>query len=157
MRGLRHWLAVGILGLPLTVCGFDVTYGSFFTVRGVTQKQGKPVLPTTRGKYVNVRVLDKETVDFLRACTENCVQQGADGQTEVTSLRAAKTREGMWIAEVAVDKRWLLTFLIFQNPTGYGVVAPEAVAIKQKSWRRQVEQQLAEAVTRLQTEEQHAL
>ena len=150
MHGLRHYAAVGLLLLPLTACGFDVTYGPFFTVRGVKQKQGRPMMPVTRRKYVNVRVLDKETFDFLRTCTANCTYPGGRGETVVTSLRAAQTREGMWIAEVAVDGHWLLTFLVFQNPVGYGVVAPEKVQFKNPGWLRTIEKQLRGEVDRLQ-------
>ncbi|MBR4592565.1 MAG: hypothetical protein IKO35_05095, partial [Elusimicrobiaceae bacterium] len=56
------WCLLSVLGLR----AFDLQYGSLFQVSGITLQNGSPVLPLTRGKYVNVRVLDKDTFDFLK-------------------------------------------------------------------------------------------
>ena len=145
---------VGLLLLPLRICALDVAYGSFFTVRGVTLKNNRPVLPITRGQYANVRILDKKTFDWLADCKEPiCKQEASGGQIEVTAIRAAKARSGMWIADISVDSRWLLTFLVFQNPQKYGIVVPDVIRIEDTGWHRQVEKQISEAVDRLKQED----
>ena len=129
-------------------------YGSFFRVQGITIEQGRPVLPLTRKKYTNVRILDEETYRWLLACqTELCSQSSVEGKTEILSLRAAKTRPGMWIAQVSVDQRWLLTFLVFKNPDGYGFVVPDTVLITNARWREQIERQLVDKLEHLGKEE----
>ena len=120
----------------------DLQYGALFTVRGITLEKGRPVLPTTRGKYVNVRVLDKDTYRFLKTCTSVCVQNGAEGNVEISHIRAAKTRANMWIADVSVDKKWLLTFLVFKNEKGFSFVAPGTLEIADKDWLTRVQRML---------------
>ena len=149
----RRISTVGVLFFPLCACALDVTYGSFFTVRGIAQKDGRPVLPLTRGQYANVRILDKDTWASLSACKSTlCRQKASGGETEVVSLRAAKTRPGMWIADISVDRRWLLTFLVFQNTRGYSVKAPEVIHIENEDWLHQLKQRILDAVARLKTE-----
>lgn len=138
---------MGIALTALPSCAWEVVYGPFFIIRGITRERQRIVLPLSRKKYANVRVLDEKTYRWLQACqTERCHQPQAQGQTEVVSVRAAQTRQGMWIAEVAIDQRWLITLLVFQNPTGYGIVSPEVMEITQADWYRQVQQQVNLAV-----------
>ena len=145
----RTLLVVLVVCMPLSVCARDVGYGPFFKVLGVTQEQDRLVLPLTRGKYANVRILDGKTYRWLLSCTETlCQQPDAKGNIEVQSVRGAQTRPGMWIAQVAVDQRWLLTFLVFQNPKGYGVVAPDTIVITQPSWYERLEQEVTGQVDR---------
>ncbi len=113
---------------------FDLQYGSLFTVRGITLSKGRPVLPLTRGKYVNIRVLDKATFDFLKTCAPSCVQEPAVGNVRVQQLRAARTRPDMWIADVAVDERWLLTLLVFKKPDGFSFIVPQDLKVLQRRW-----------------------
>ena len=112
---------------------FDLQYGSLFTVRGITLEKDRPVLPLSRGKYANVRVLDKETFALLKTCALSCVQEG-EGKIQLRQLRVAKTRPDMWIADVAVDERWLLTFLVFKNKDGFSFIVPQDVHILQARW-----------------------
>jgi len=151
----RTWAAaVWLLITALPVCALDVRYGPFFTVKGVSVKQGKLELPLARKKYANVRILDEETYRWILSCDpQGCVWQNAAGVTQIQSLRAAQTRPGMWIAQVAVDKRWVLTFLVFENPDGFGFVIPEEVAVNDRAWQTRTEAQIAAEIRRLQEEE----
>ena len=147
---LAAWLIVGFL---LPACALNVRYGSFFTVKGITVKQGHLIMPLARKKYVNARILEEETYRWLLACsTQECSQPDAVGKTEVYSLRAAKTKPGMWIAQIAVDGRWLLTFLIFENAADVGVVVPEEIRISDDSWHKQIKKQVADEIIRLKKE-----
>ena len=112
---------------------FDLQYGSLFTVRGITLVKGRPVLPLSRGKYANVRVLDKDTFALLKTCVSSCTQEGV-GKIQLRGLRAAKTRPDMWIADVAVDERWLLTFLVFKNKDGFSFIVPQDVRVLKARW-----------------------
>ena len=149
----RRIAAAGLLFFPFSACALDIAYGSFFTIRGVTQKDGRPILPVTRGQYANVRILDQETFAWLAACkAARCTQEDTGGQIEVTALRGAKTRKDMWIADVAIDSRWLLTFLVFQNLQGYRIVVPEVIRIEKAAWLQQLKQQISAAIDRLKAE-----
>lgn len=132
------------LGCTLGLRALDLQYGTLFTVRGITLEKGRPVMPTTRGKYVNVRVLDKDTYQLLKRCTSPCKQQEAEGKIEIVHLRAAKSRPGMWISEVAVDKKWLLTFLIFKNENKFSFIAPDVLAVSDTNWLARVQTALQE-------------
>ena len=143
MARLRQ-AAVVILCL-LSVSGgfaFDVQYGSLFKVKGIKLKNGLPVLPLSRNKYANVRVLDKETFEWLKGCALFCKQTEAPGKIRVLSVRAAKTRPGMWISEVAVDQKWLFSFLVFQREKQVDVVDPEGVEILDKAWTDRIYKEL---------------
>ena len=156
---LRRTLTVlFVFVLCSSACALDVVYGSFFKIRGVELRQGRPVLPLTNKKYTNVRILNEETYRWLSTCKSAvCSQPDVRGETEIFSLRAAQTRPGMWIADVAVDGRWLLTFLIFADAQGYNVVVPDVVLITQSTWLRQVEQQVTQAVIRLHEDQGYAM
>ena len=134
------------LGLFLFCCqgvgAFDLEYGTLFRVSGIALKQNRPVLPLTRGKYANVRVLDKATFETLKACPSLCRQEKGEGELQIRSFRAAKTRAGMWIADVAVDQKWLLTFLVFQKEGQFSFVVPQAVTVLDPNWLSRVEQLL---------------
>ena len=120
---------------------FDLQYGSLFRITDIKLEHGRPILPVTRGKYVNVRVLDKATFELLKTCAPACTQEG-EGQTEIAAFRAAKTRPGMWIADVAVDHKWLLTFLVFAHKDGFSFITPEPVAVSDTKWLARVKQAL---------------
>lgn len=126
-------LAVILLS-ALGLRAFDLQYGSLFTVHGITLHKGRPVLPLSRGKYANVRVLDKGTFEFLKTCAPACVQADAGGKVRVHHVRAAKTRPDMWIADVAVDERWLLTLLVFKHKDEFSFVLPQDITVHQKAW-----------------------
>ncbi len=130
-------LAVILLS-ALGLRAFDLQYGSLFTVHGITLHKGRPVLPLSRGKYANVRVLDKSTFEFLKTCAPACVQADAGGKVRVHHVRAAKTRPDMWIADVSVDEKWLLTFLVFKNKDGFSFIVPQDVHILKERWLNEI-------------------
>ena len=99
-------------------------------------------MPTTRGKYVNVRVLDKDTYQLLKRCTSPCKQQEAEGKIEIVHLRAAKSRPGMWISEVAVDGKWLLTFLVFKHENKFSFIVPDVLDMADVNWLTRVQNTL---------------
>ena len=135
-----------VLGLCLLgavwLRAFDVQYGSLFKITGIGLEKGRPVLPLSRGKYANVRVLDKSTFDLLKTCAPACKQESAAGEVRLQEVRAAKTRPGMWIADVAVDGKWLLTFLVFQQKDGFSFIVPQDVVVQDEAWLTRVKTQL---------------
>lgn len=135
-----------VLGAVLLAAGalraLEVQYGTLFTVSAITLENGRPVLPLTRGKYANVRVLGRETYRLLQHCAPVCRQEGSGERTEIFSFRAAKTRPDMWIADVSVDGQWLLTFLVFKNKDGFRVIAPKDITVSDQDWLARVEQML---------------
>ena len=138
------WVVVW-LGCVASLHALEVQYGSLFRVQGIELKDNRPVLPLSRGQYANVRVLDKETWEFVRTCKSPCTQT-ATGEIEVFSLRAAKTRPGMWISEVAVDKKWLLTFLVFKEGKKFGFITPQPVTIQDSAWLDKLHRLLQERI-----------
>lgn len=126
----------------------DWQYGELFEIRGIERPQGHPVMPLTRGKYANVRVLGKETFDLLHTCQQKLCKQAAQaGAAEIASWRAARTRPGMWIADVAVDGQWLLTFLIFQTNQKIRFVVPDCIQVLDQDWLSGVEALLQARLT----------
>lgn len=145
MRFLRRAaFALAVLFCPWTLRAFDVLYGSLFQISNVSRLEGKTLLPLSRGKYANIRVLTRETLRFITACPEPCVQDAGAGKIKAEEFRAAQTRGGMWIADVSFDGKWLITFLVFQNKNGYAVKPPENFLFLDKNLRRRVEKILTD-------------
>ncbi len=144
----RAGLAAVALLLPWQLRAFDVFYGSFFQVVNVSRRAEEAVLPLSRGKYANIRLLDRETLHFLNGCTGRCVQDALAGNIAVEEFRSAQTRGGMWIADVSFDGKWLITFLVFQNKNGYAVKPPEDFLFLDDKLRRRVEKTLTELAAR---------
>lgn len=95
-----------------------------FTISGVTRADGKIILPAERS-YQNIRILDKSTYDFVSSCTQRCVQPLTEVIPTVVEMRPAKTRAGMWIVQVAFNRAWLITFLVFQKGNDFSVKPPQ--------------------------------
>lgn len=139
----RASLALAVLSCPWNLRALTVSYGPLFEVLNVSRPADKVTLPLSRGKYANIRILTRETLDFVKTCPEPCVQEAGSGEIKVEEFRAAKTRGGMWIADVSFDGQWLVTFLVFQNKNGYSVKPPEDFRFVQDDLRRRVEKTLA--------------
>ena len=140
-----------VLALCLLSAGwlraFDLQYGKLFCVTKLTQEKGKVILPVTRGKYNNVRVLDKETYRLLKTCGPSCKQESAGGAVSIKQIRAAKTRDNMWIADVAVDDKWLLTFLVFRKESKFSFIVPQEVRFNDENWLAQLKTLLQTCIT----------
>ena len=137
-------VAIGCM-LP-ALRAFEVEYGSLFKITDVVLSDGLPVLPLSNGKYADVRVLDKETFDFLKTCPARCKQPAVNTGTVVSAIRPAKTRENMWIAELEVDGKWLLVVLAFGKGDDVSVVFPPSVTVLNEKWRKQAAKQVLDAV-----------
>lgn len=117
------WVFLLLLFTP-ALYAFEVQITRSFTISGLTHVEGKLVLPSERKKYHNIRMLDKETYDFVSACPTPCVQTLADVTPSVIEVRAVQTRRNMWIAQVAFGRAWLITFLVFQKENDFEVKPP---------------------------------
>ena len=152
----RTVLTFYFLFVSCGLCAFDLQYGSFFTVRNIVLKQGQPVLPLARGKYANVRVLDKDTFLFLKTCVGDCRQESVSAAPALFEIREALTRPGMWIADIYFDGKWLITFLIFQNKSGFDVKEPDDFVFLDKQLKKEVEKMLSSAAARMERKERSA-
>ena len=107
-----------------TLHAFVVEVPGSFTISKVTHQEGKVVLPAERN-YQNIRILDKATYDFVSSCVERCVQPLTQVTPVVMEVRSAKTRANMWIVQVAFNRAWLITFLVFQKGNDFSVKPPQ--------------------------------
>ncbi|MDO5765250.1 MAG: hypothetical protein Q4P84_06095 [Elusimicrobiales bacterium] len=140
----RAVFALAVLCWPWTLRAFDVSYGSLFQVANVSVSADKVTLPLSRGQYANIRILTRQTFDLVKSCSGLCVQDAGSGEIKVEEFRAAKTRGGMWIADVSFDGHWLVTFLVFQNKNGYAVKPPEDFRFLDKKLRSLTEKTLTD-------------
>ena len=139
--------AVVLIGLiSPALRAFEVQYATLFKITDVQKVDGLPVMPLSNGKYADVRVLDKETFDFLKTCNTVCKQPALEAGKVLPNIRPAKTRENMWIAELEIDGKWLLVSLIFRKGKDLSVKFPPSVVILNKKWQKQVEEQLLAAL-----------
>ena len=118
------WVLLLLVVAP-TLHALDVAVGSSFKILEIVRSDGKISLPVERDKYYNVRILNKETFDFVQTCTEPCVQNLSDVIPSLQELRPAKTRENMWLATVNFKNAWLVTFLVFKRGDSYSVKPSE--------------------------------
>lgn len=159
---MRFWgravfVLAAVFGCSCNLRALTVSYGDLFEVSGVFRAADKVLFPLTRGKYANIRILTRETLEFVKACPEFCVQDAGSGEIKVEEIRAAKTRGGMWIADVSVDGHWLITFLIFQNKNGYGIKPPDEVRFLDKGLLVRTEEALASSADKLRAKEETPL
>lgn len=114
-----------LLVLAPALHALDITADSSFKILEIVRSDGKVSLPVERNKYYNIRILNKETFDFVRTCTEPCVQNLSDVRPFVQEVRSAKTRDNMWLAAVNFANAWSVTFLVFKRGNEYTVKSPE--------------------------------
>ena len=113
---------------------FKVQYGNFFTIDRVRVEQGLPVLPLTRGKYETVRIVGKDTLEYIKNCRgavekEVCTQPAAERVT----LRAGEIipvpeNPCQWRVEVVFDGQWLVQALAEKAGEQYKITYPRAFA-----------------------------
>jgi len=130
------WVFLLLLFTP-ALYAFDVTVLRSFTISGLTRANGKLTLPLEHKQYYNIRVLNKETYDFLLSCKEPCVQLQADVTASVVEVRCAQTRKHMWIVQVAFGRAWLVTFLVFQKGNNFSIKEPEHFTFMSKELAEQ--------------------
>ena len=117
-----------MLFLVPTLHALDITVGSSFKITKVVRTGGKIELPAQRNKYYDIRILNKETFDFVQSCTEPCVQPLENIVPIVSEARPAKTREDMWIVPVHFNRAWCITFLAFKRGEDVSIKSPSDFA-----------------------------
>lgn len=135
-----------ILFLVPALHALDVTVGSSFKITGIVRGQDKVQLPVERDKYYNIRILSKHTLDFVRGCEAPCRQVLEPVSPSVEEIRPAATRENMWIASVAFNREWLVTFLVFKTQQEWTVKAPADFMFLDKNLETQTRELILKAV-----------
>ena len=141
-------IVLGMMFSSPVLWGFKVQVGSFFEIDKITYKKGRLVLPVTRRKYHNVRVLDKETFVWLSSCGEQtiCKQALAEASFQIEQIRPAQTRPDMWIADVSFGDKWLITFLLFKNGNDFSLQVPKVFKFLDVQLQTQVFKELVARV-----------
>lgn len=132
-----------------SACAFTFSYGNLFDVKDVKNQSGALMLPLSRGKYKNVKVLSKDVYDFLLSCPGDCLYNAPGTAFASTDYRKAFTNERMLIADVDFNGEIILTFLVFKNKDGFSVKSPQEAVFKDQKLEKQVRAyltQLAESV-----------
>ena len=144
---LKRILLAGVLCcLAMPVCAFTFSYGTGIKIQGVEIKSGKLLLPITRKKYRNVKIVSKELFQFLKKCTDECVYPVAEIKITSVDYRRSFTSEDLMIAEVELNQELILTFLVFQKANGISVKAPETVQFTNPMLYGEIEKYLTELI-----------
>ncbi len=125
------WVLVSLMGMAPALHALDVSYGK------------------ERKKYYNVRILDKDTYRFVASCQAPCMQEIAKVDVTVCEVRAAKERPDMWIADVAFNQDWQITFLVFKQGDTYRVKSPIHLIFVQQALKKRTEEAIVAAVKEL--------
>lgn len=139
---LKRAPALLLLLFAVPAGAFTFSYGNFFDVKDVKNEGGALVLPLARGKYKNVKVLQKDVFDFLLQCRQACRYPVQEAQFVPADFRKAFTKEDMLIADVDFNGEITLTFLVFKNRNGFWVKTPEEAVFKDKKLEKRVKKQL---------------
>ena len=139
------WVLLFLFLAP-ALYALDVTVGSSFKILNIARVDGKIHLPIERDKYYNIRILNKETFDFVRTCAEPCRQAFTDVVVQVQEMRPAKTRENMWLATVSFKNAWAVTFLVFKRGEKYAVKFPEHFVFLDNALRARMQTAIVKAV-----------
>lgn len=136
-------LCLGVLWAG-PVCAFTFSYGNLLEVKDVQNKNGTLMLPITKRKYNNVKVLAKKVYSFLEQCKKDCRYETAGKKFEIAQFRLASSREDMLIVQVDIQQEIRLTFLVFKGKKTPFIKAPNEVVFKDKKWEAAIYQQLKE-------------
>ncbi len=151
MMKFARWAFVFLLVFSSTLHAFDVTVTGSFKIDGITRTGEKIIFPLERNQYANIRILDSQTYRALRTCAEPCVLAAGNLTPEVAHVRPARTREGLWIAEVNFLPSWRLTFLVVKKGNNWNVKFPAHVkfinAALEKRTRELILQVVAQEIT----------
>ena len=131
--------------------GLTVEVGNFFRIEKIRFQKGKLILPLSKKQYADVRILGRETYDFLHTCQglKSCKQPFQKANIEVENVRPAKTRPDVWIADVSFNNQWQLTFLVVANGEKRIFKAPSQVVFLDKALEQQIRAQVLEKITDL--------
>lgn len=140
------WVLLFLLCWAPALHALEVQVGSSFIISGATRSAGHVELPLQRGQYANVRILSKETYDFVRTCTVPCRQTLPVVVPAVSRVRPAASRPGMWIADVSFSAAWQVTFLVFQKGDGFTLKSPEHFQFLDSGLETRTRQALVQAV-----------
>lgn len=124
---LRCLLAVAGFCWAMPADALNLMYGQAFTVEKITRQNATVQLPLSRGKYANVKLLTRPVYEFLTTCKTHCRLERDTVNFTVQDFRAAKTRRGMWIADVEINGEIALTFLVFKQGGTFSIKPPEPV------------------------------
>lgn len=119
------WVPAFILLVASTLCAMDVQVDRSFKIVGIDRTEGKLVLPAEHKKYSDIRIVDRGTFNFVRKCTEPCIQTLVPLDFIVHEIRPAQTHEDMWIVSVDFNQAWLITFLVFKQRDSFSIKGPK--------------------------------
>ncbi len=140
-------LGIYLLSSPI-LWALEVQIDPFFKIDKISYKKGRLVLPVTRRKYHNIKVLDEHTFTWLQTCASEtkCVQEKKKLPFRVEMIRPVVTRQNMWIAEVSFAEQWLIVFLLFKNPNGYVLKEPDHFKFLDVTLATKIRQELEQMV-----------
>lgn len=138
MIWFRRALVLCLCLCAVEACAFTFSYGNLFEVKDVKNEGGALVLPLSRGKYKNVKVLSKDVYDFLLQCKKDCRYAAPGGRFASGDYRKAFTNERMMIADVDFNGEIILTFIVFKNKNGFSVKTPAEAVFKDKKLEKRV-------------------
>lgn len=145
---MKHvkWILVGLFVQVSTLHALEVSYGDLLKINGIERTAGSIVLPVERKQYYNIRILGKDTYQFVATCQAPCQQIANEVETTVTDVRPAQKDPNLWIAQVAFNQDWQATFLVLWHGDRYRVTAPANLLFLQDSFRRRVEEIIISAI-----------
>lgn len=146
-RRLLCWACM--IGWAQVAGAVTLWYGNWLQVQHISRQDGRLQMPLSRKKYANVRLLDKKLYQFLLECKTPCRFDVKENQWKLVSLRAAKTRPNMWIAEAEINEQLNLTFLIFKEKDTYQLKPPQEVLFTDKKLLKQIYSQIVEKIQAL--------
>ncbi len=140
------WVIGVCLLLAPTLYALDVQVGSSFIITDIRREKNRLVLPVERSKYHNVRILQQDTLRYVKQCKEPCVQELTSVEPRVQDIRPAQTRPDMWIANVSFGKTWQVTFLVFKNGEQLSIKPPKHFMFLDKELKAATQQVILEAL-----------
>lgn len=129
---------LAVLSLLCAVNGyaFKVQYGNFFTIERVRVKQDVLVLPLTRGKYEDIRIINKDTFEFVKNCApltekEICKQDVDEFTLRVGEIIPLRDERGKRLVSVIVNEAWLIEVVAELQAQHYKFKFPSAFSFWQ--------------------------
>ncbi len=143
----KHTLAVLLLFFMVgPVCAFTFSYGKAFTIKGISQQDGRLQMPLYQKKYSNTKVLTKPLYTFLLACTDDCTYPVKHIDFVSLDTRQAFSNPHLMIATLAFNQEITLTFLVHKQTDKITVTFPKEVLFTDKELQQQVEKYLNQLV-----------
>jgi hypothetical protein len=145
LRKHTVWGIIFILFLLPKLYALTWQAETFFQIKGIRFKEDRVVLPLSRNKYNDIRVLDQQTFSQLKNCqtVEICSQNLTKIDVKIENVRSIKE---FFLVDVNLGDRWLVTFVVLKNGKDFMIKPPTRFKFLSNVFKEEVERAIRQGI-----------